>query len=100
MAKYWLISDRDNNGIGTGRNADGLTFWVSDGVVQLNNIASWTNVSADQFQKLLVAAADSFPALPPRVRTKIKVTSRSLFTDSTRASITPRLYQDFCGRLF
>ena len=99
MAKYWLISDRDNNGIGTGRNADGLTFWVSDGG-PLNNIASWTNVSADQFQKLLVAAADSFPALPQGQNEDQSHVSILIhgFNESFDHSTT--FYQDFCGRLF
>jgi hypothetical protein len=30
MPQYWLISDRNNGGIGTDRNVAGLAYFVSD----------------------------------------------------------------------
>ena len=60
MPKYWLISDRNNGGVGQGMNNAGLTYWVSEGG-DLTNIASWQKVSATNFQTLLAAAADQFP---------------------------------------
>jgi esterase/lipase superfamily enzyme len=66
MPKYWLISDRNNGGVGNGLNttAAGLTYWVSDGG-DLTQISSWNRVSASQFQTLLAGVADSFPANVP-----------------------------------
>src|ERR1700686_358436 len=60
MPKYWLISDRNNGGVGQGMNNSGLTYWVSDGG-DLTNIANWKKVTATNFQALLAAAADQFP---------------------------------------
>jgi hypothetical protein len=44
MPKYWLISDRNNNGTGTGLNNNGLSYFVSD-AGPLNNIANWRRVA-------------------------------------------------------
>ena len=63
MPEYWLISDRNNGGTGTGRNVAGLSYFVSDNG-PLNNIANWQKVTPTQFRTLLAAAADAFPALP------------------------------------
>jgi esterase/lipase superfamily enzyme len=60
MPKYWLISDRNNGGVGGGMNNAGLTYWVSDGG-DLTDIANWQKVSAANFQSLLADAADQFP---------------------------------------
>ena len=62
MPKYWLISDRNNGGVGNGLNTTraGLTYWVSDGG-DLTQITNWKNVSALQFQTLLSGIADEFP---------------------------------------
>ncbi|MGH8101957.1 MAG: alpha/beta fold hydrolase [Chthoniobacterales bacterium] len=60
MPKYWLISDRNNGGVGGGMNNAGLTYWVSDGG-DLTNIANWKKTSAANFQSLLADAADQFP---------------------------------------
>jgi esterase/lipase superfamily enzyme len=66
MPKYWLISDRNNGGVGQGMNNSrpGLTYFVSDGG-DLTNIGSWQKVSGGNFQKLLADAADQFPADVP-----------------------------------
>ncbi len=64
MPKYWMINDRDRGGTGTAPNTRGLTYWVTDNG-PLNQISNWKNVTANQFQTLLKAAADEFPALPP-----------------------------------
>ena len=60
MPKYWLISDRNNGGVGQGLNNGGLTYWVSDGG-DLTNIAKWQKTSATAFRKLLADTADQFP---------------------------------------
>ena len=40
-----------------------LTYWVAD-QRPLDNFQNWKKTTAANFQKLLVAAADQFPALP------------------------------------
>ena len=62
MPKYWMINDRDKGGIGPNPNIDGVTFWVSD-KQPLTDLRNWQKVSAGNFQKLLVAAGEKFPAL-------------------------------------
>jgi pimeloyl-ACP methyl ester carboxylesterase len=99
MPTYWLISDRNDGGTGTGSNPDGLTFWVSDGG-PLDNIASWQNKSFDEFKDLLVAAADAFPELPPeRNEEQSHVTLLVHGFNETFAGATG-LYQKVCNSLF
>ena len=64
MPNYWLISDRNNGGVGQGMNNAGLTYWVSDGG-DLTDINSWTSRTKKQFQDALATAADQFPADVP-----------------------------------
>lgn len=64
MPKYWLISDRNNGGVGPSKNNNGVTYWVSD-QGPLTEISNWEKASAKEFQSLLAAAADQFPAKPP-----------------------------------
>ena len=64
MPKYWLISDRNNGGVGQGMNNAGLTYWVSDGG-DLANIGSWKKVTSAAFQLLLASVTDQFPVGVP-----------------------------------
>ena len=60
MPMYWLISDRNNNGVGQGMNTAGLTYWVSDGG-DLTSIGSWQKVrNAKAFQTLLATLPTIF----------------------------------------
>jgi hypothetical protein len=99
MPKYWMINDRDRNGVGTDPNTDGLTYWVTD-KEPLNKISNWTKVSQERFQKLLVAAANSFPAVPPgqnldQCHVTILVHGYNVSFDRSA-----RFYQDLCARMF
>src|SRR5436309_1930571 len=60
MPQYWMISNRNVQAKGLGSDRDELTYWVSDNG-PLDNFNNWTKVSADRFQKLLVASANKFP---------------------------------------
>jgi len=62
MPKYWMISLRDSGGIGTNRNLDGPTYWVSDNE-GIDNITNWERVDPDRFQSDLVEACSQFPDL-------------------------------------
>lgn len=99
MPKYWLISDRNNNGTGSALNTRGLTYFVSDNEA-LDKIGNWTKVSASQFQTLLAAAADAFPALTPAENEQQSHVSLLIhgFNVSFESSVT--FYQSMCGKLF
>ncbi len=103
MPKYWLISDRNNGpggiGTGTGRNVPGLTYFVSDGG-PLNNIANWKKVSHDQFQKLLSAAADSFPALPQGENENQSHVTILIHGFNVSFDHSTSFYEQLCGKLF
>jgi hypothetical protein len=60
MPKYWMINNRSQGGVGPDVTTDGMTYWVSD-KQPLTDIKNWRKVTAANFQKLLVAAADRFP---------------------------------------
>ena len=103
MPKYWLISDRNEGpgGIGTGteRNTNGVTYWISDGG-PLNNIANWKSVTAGQFQTLLKAAADAFPALPHGENENQSHVSILVHGFNVSFDHSTKFYEDLCGRLF
>src|SRR5690349_11211308 len=63
MPAYWMISDRKVQADGFGPDRAPLTYWTSD-VGGLDQFKNWTKVSAANFQKQLVAAADQFPPTP------------------------------------
>jgi hypothetical protein len=64
MPSYWMINDRSQSGVGPDVNTAGLTYWVSD-KQPLTDIKNWRQVAQANFQKLLVGAADKFPAHDP-----------------------------------
>ena len=54
MPKFWMISARDGGGIGSNRNNNGVTFWVSDSpndAGQLRDIKNWRRVPLHSFAK-------------------------------------------------
>ncbi|HYT91846.1 MAG TPA: alpha/beta hydrolase [Gemmataceae bacterium] len=63
MPTYWMITDRNVEANRLGQNQAAPTYWVSDGDASLDLLTSWTNVSADQFKTLLLAAAAQFPLI-------------------------------------
>lgn len=64
MPAYWMITDRAIvNGLPSSKQGP-LKYFVSD-KAPLDNFANWKPVSPKDFQTLLKAAADKFPALPP-----------------------------------
>jgi esterase/lipase superfamily enzyme len=99
MPKYWLISDRNNNGVGTGRNITGLTYWISDGG-PLNNISNWKKVSLTQFQTLLKATADAFPALPQGDNENQSHVSILIHGFNVSFDSSTTFYEGLCSKLF
>jgi esterase/lipase superfamily enzyme len=99
MPKYWLISDRNNGGTGTGRNVGGLTYFVSDGG-PLNNINNWQRVSPTQFRTLLAAAADAFPALTQGQNEQQSHVTILLHGFNVSFEGSTGFYESLCGKLF
>jgi esterase/lipase superfamily enzyme len=99
MPKYWLISDRNNGGTGTGRNVAGLTYFVSDGG-PLNDIGNWQKVTPTQFRTLLAAAADAFPALPQGENESQSHVSILVHGFNVSFDHSTSFYEHLCGKLF
>jgi len=99
MPKYWLISDRNNNGTGTGRNTAGLTYWTSDGG-PLNNIGNWEKATPTEFRTLLKAAADAFPALPQGENEKQSHVTILVHGFNVSFDHSTTFYEQLCGKLF
>jgi esterase/lipase superfamily enzyme len=99
MPKYWLISDRNNRGTGTGRNVAGLTYFVSDAGL-LNNINNWQKVSLTQFRTLLSAAADAFPALPQGQNEQQSHVTILVHGFNVSFESSTGFYENVCGKLF
>lgn len=71
MPKYWMITNRNVTEDGLGADLDALTFYVSD-KAKLDDLASWTAVTAKEFRTELAAAADAFPLIPETQNEKQK----------------------------
>jgi esterase/lipase superfamily enzyme len=99
MPKYWMTNDRDKGGVGTSPNKAGVTYWVSD-QGSLNNIDNWTSVTRKRFQDLLVAAANSFPALPPGENQSQSHVTILVHGYNESFDHSTSFYQDLCSRLF
>ncbi len=64
--RYWLITNRNVNKNNTSFGADlaaQATYWVSEGGRSLAEFAAWRKVEPEEFQKLLVKAAERFPMI-------------------------------------
>ena len=100
MPRYWLISDRNNNGTGSGSNPDGLTYWISDGG-PLDDIGNWQQLtSLDAFKTLLVAAADAFPTFTPEQNEQQSHVTLLVHGFNEDFAGTVGLYQKVCDSLF
>lgn len=62
--RYWMITNRNEEDDGLGKDVSDLSFWTSDGQGAIDDFSTWTLVAQDRFKKSLIAAADRFPALP------------------------------------
>src|SRR5580704_13765630 len=98
MPKYWLISDRNNGGIGTERNVAGLSYFVSDKEA-LTDINNWKPVSPTQFRTLLKAAADAFPALTQAQNEDQSHVTILIHGFNVSFQSSTGFYQDVCGKL-
>jgi esterase/lipase superfamily enzyme len=99
MPKYWMINDRSNGGIGPDISSGGLTYWVSD-KVPLTDIKNWRQVTRANFQKLLVAAADKFPAHNQAENEKQSHVTILVHGYNQTFAKAAKFYQDLCAKLF
>jgi esterase/lipase superfamily enzyme len=99
MPKYWMINDRSDGGVGPDVNFDGVTYWVTD-KVPLTDIRNWRQVTQSNFQKLLVAAADKFPAFSPEDNEKQSHVTILVHGFNNKFTSATTFYQDLCARLF
>jgi esterase/lipase superfamily enzyme len=63
MPTYWMITDRNVEAARLGQDQAAPSYWVSDGNAPLNLLANWAQVTPDEFQAQLVAAAAKFPLI-------------------------------------
>jgi esterase/lipase superfamily enzyme len=94
-----MINDRSQGGVGPDVNTNGVTYWVSD-KQPLTDINNWQKVTAANFQKLLVAAADQFPAYDPAENEKQSHVTILVHGFNNKFTSATAFYQDLCGRLF
>jgi esterase/lipase superfamily enzyme len=99
MPKYWLISDRNNGGTGLSKNNSGVTYWVSD-TGPLTDISNWKKVSGANFQALLAAAADAFPAIDPAENEKQSHVTILVHGYNVSFQSATSFYEKLCGKLF
>src|SRR5881409_1497390 len=99
MPKYWMINDRSQGGTGPDVNTDGMTYWVSD-KQPLTDIKNWRQVTRANFQKLLVTAADKFPAHDPAENEKQSHVTILVHGFNQTFAKAARFYQDLCDKLF
>jgi esterase/lipase superfamily enzyme len=101
MPKYWMLNDRDKGGIGTSPNttSEGLTYWVTD-KTPLNVIGNWTKVTANNFQTLLAAAADEFPAIPPGENLDQSHVTILVHGYNVSFDHSASFYENLCSKLF
>jgi len=76
-----------------------MTYWVSD-KQPLTDIKNWRQVTQANFQKLLVAAADKFPAHDPAENEKQSHVTILVHGFNNKFTSATRFYQDLCDRLF
>ena len=99
MPNYWLISDRNNGGTGTGINTQGVSYFVSDSET-LDDIGNWQKLTAAAFQKQLAAAADAFPSLTDGQNEDQSHVSLLIHGFNESFSDSVAMYQNFCKRLY
>jgi esterase/lipase superfamily enzyme len=100
MPQYWLISDRDNGGTGTGRNVAGLSYFTSDGAGPLNDIKNWQKASPTQFRTLLAAAADQFPDIPNEQNEQQSHVTLLIHGYNNSFSDATNFYKHLCDSLY
>jgi esterase/lipase superfamily enzyme len=100
MPRYWMITNRNVSAAGLGKKPGGLRYFVSDSE-KIEDFASWESVGETSFRKMLVDAADQFPAVidPALNEQQRHVTLFVHGYNNTWAEAAKR-YQGICKSLF
>ena len=99
MPAYWMISNRAiKNGTPTADRGP-LKFYVSDSA-PLDNFSNWQLVSTDAFKKLLIGAADTFPALAHGQNEKQSHVTFFVHGYNNGWDDAARRYQKLCADLY
>jgi len=94
-----MINDRSQEGVGPDLGNDGLTYWVSD-KLPLTDIDNWKKVTAANFQKVLVATTDAFPALNQAENEDQSHVTILVHGFNQTFAKAAQFYQNFCAKLF
>lgn len=98
--KYWRISDRAlRNGQPSGTDRGPITFWIADSLATDGTIA-WQRVTSNQFQTLLVAAADQFPPVDPADQEDQPHVTFFIHGYNVGWQNSSNSYQNLCARMF
>jgi esterase/lipase superfamily enzyme len=99
VPKYWLISNRNTDGNSFGSTQDQLSYWVSD-KIPLDQFKSWKRVTGDDFRKMLIGAADKFPALDHSQNEDQRHVTLFVHGYNVGWQDAARRYQKLCSDLF
>jgi esterase/lipase superfamily enzyme len=105
MPKYWMVSDRAvdvaNKAFGDARNSTGLTYWVSDGALSIDDPKSWTNVTAADFETAVLDVVNTFPAIiDPAHQQDQKHITLFIHGYNNKWTVEAARYQTICNSLF
>jgi esterase/lipase superfamily enzyme len=103
MPKYWMISARDGGGTGGNRNANGVTYWTSDGpnnAGQLRDIRNWASTTFPEFKKTIVDKCAEFPDLPSAQQEEEKHLALCVHGYNNGFESSINLYNSVCDGLF
>jgi len=99
MPAYWKITDRAfENGVPTG-NQGRLQYFVADHG-PLDDLNNWRPVSAGDFKKRLIAAADQFPSLEPGANEQQSHVTFLIHGYNNGWQDAANLYQKVCDSLY
>ena len=98
MPAYWMITDRVVNGEPGGQRGP-LTYWIAD-AGPLDDFKNWKNVSAENFQTLLVGAADQFPDVDHCDNEKQSHVTFFVHGFNTDWKDAAKRYQQICSDLY
>jgi esterase/lipase superfamily enzyme len=99
VPNYWMVSNRAVHGGEFSQEQGPLKYFVSD-QGPLDNFSNWQNVSADAFKKLLVGAADQFPALAHGENEKQSHVTFFIHCYNNGWDDAARRYQKLCNDLY
>jgi esterase/lipase superfamily enzyme len=99
MSRYWMISDRTDEGNDFGADRGPLTYWTSDqGPLDIKT--NWRQVGADAFKAQLIAASDNFPTFLHADNENQSHVSLFVHGYNTGWTDAARRYEQFCTDLF